>query len=351
MYDFQHPLSDAIEGVTHSLCSLEYEIHRPLYDWFISAAEVFPSRQIEFARLNISHFVLSKRWLLRLVQEGHVSGWDDPRMPTLSGLRRRGYTAASIRDFMSRIGVAKTDSLVDVALLEHCIREELNKSADRAMAVLHPLRLVVENWPEGRVEELEAVNNPEDPARGTRRIPFSGTLYIEREDFAEIPPPKYFRLFPGNTVRLRYGYIVTCTGFDKDPATGEITAVRCTYDPATRGGDAPDNRKVKGTIHWLSAAHALPVEARLYDHLFAAERPMDVAPGIDWVQTVNQASLEKLTGAFVEPSVAAAMPGDRFQFERLGYFCCDADSRPGSLVFNRTVSLRDSWAKIEKKGS
>jgi glutaminyl-tRNA synthetase len=350
MYDFQHPLSDAIEGVTHSLCSLEYEIHRPLYDWFIGEAGVFPSRQIEFARLNISHLVLSKRWLLRLVQEGYVSGWDDPRMPTLSGLRRRGYTAASIRDFMSRIGVAKTDSLVDVQFLEHCIREELNKSASRVMAVLRPLKLVVENWPEGQVEELEAVNNPEDPARGTRKIPFSGMLYIERDDFAENPPPKYFRLFPGNMVRLRYGYIVTCTGFTKDPTTGETTEVRCSYDLATRGGDAPDNRKVKGTIHWLSAAHALPIEARLYDHLFPVERPMDVAAGVDWVTTVNPASLEKVSGAYAEPSLASAKPGDRLQFERLGYFCCDTDSKPGSLVFNRTVSLRDSWAKIEKKG-
>jgi glutaminyl-tRNA synthetase len=350
MYDFQHPLSDAIEGVTHSLCSLEYEIHRPLYEWFIREAEVFPSRQIEFARLNISHFVLSKRWLLRLVQEGYVSGWDDPRMPTLSGLRRRGYTPGAIRDFMSRIGVAKTDSLVDVQLLEHCIREELNKSADRAMAVLHPLKLVVENWPDGKIEELEAVNNPEDPSRGSRRIPFSKVLYIEREDFAENPPPKYFRLFPGNLVRLRYGYIVTCTGFSKDPATGEVTEVRCTYDPATKGGDAPDNRKVKGTIHWVSAAQALPIEARIYDHLFPAERPMDVPAGVDWVTTMNPGSLERIQGAFGEPSLASAKAGDRFQFERLGYFCRDTDSEDGRPVFNRTVSLRDTWAKIEKKG-
>jgi glutaminyl-tRNA synthetase len=350
MYDFQHPLSDAIEGVTHSLCSLEYEIHRPLYEWFIREAEVFPSRQIEFARLNISHFVLSKRWLLRLVQEGRVSGWDDPRMPTLSGLRRRGYTAASIRDFMSRIGVAKTDSLVDVQLLEHCIREELNKSVERVMVVLHPLKLVVENWPEGKVEELEAVNNPEAPERGTRKIPFSKVLCIEREDFAENPPPKYFRLFPGNMVRLRYGYIVTCTGFSKDPATGGVTEVRCSYDPATKGGDAPDNRKVKGTIHWVSAEHAVPIEARLYDHLFSTERPMDVADGVDWVTTVNPVSLEKVGGAIAEPSLAKARAGERFQFERIGYFCCDTDSKPDALVFNRTVSLRDTWAKIEKKG-
>ncbi|HRZ91029.1 MAG TPA: glutamine--tRNA ligase, partial [Spirochaetia bacterium] len=249
MYDFQHPLSDALEGVTHSLCSLEYEIHRPLYDWFIREAEAFPSRQIEFARLNLTHTVLSKRWLLRLVQEGFVSGWDDPRMPTLAGLRRRGFTPESIRDFMNRIGVAKTDSFVDVQLLEYCLREDLNRRARRVMAVLRPLKLVIENWPDGKVEELEAVNNPEDPSAGTRKVPFSGTLYIERDDFMEVPPPKYFRLFPGNSVRLRYGYIVTCTGFDKDPATGEVTAVRCTYDPETKGGNAPDNRKVKGTLH------------------------------------------------------------------------------------------------------
>jgi len=350
MYDFQHPLSDAIEGVTHSLCSLEYEIHRPLYEWFIREAQVFPSRQIEFARLNLSHTVLSKRWLLRLVQEGRVSGWDDPRMPTLSGLRRRGYTPESIRDFIGRIGVAKTDSLVDIQLLEHCLREDLNKRSSRVMAVLKPLKLVIENWPAGKTEELEAVNNPEDPAAGTRKIPFSGTLYIERDDFMETPPPKYFRLFPGNSVRLRYAYIVTCTGFSKDPATGEITEVRCTYDPATRGGDAPDNRKIKGTIHWVPAKEAVPLEARLYDYLFEAERPMDVPVGTDWVETINPKSLEVLSGAMSEPSLAGAKAGDRFQFERLGYFCADTDSKPGKLVFNRTVSLRDTWAKIERKG-
>ncbi len=350
MYDFQHPLSDAIEGVTHSLCSLEYEIHRPLYDWFIREAEVFPSRQIEFARLSITHFVLSKRWLLRLVQEGRVAGWDDPRMPTLSGLRRRGYSPEAIRDFISRIGVAKTDSMVDVQFLEHCLREDLNKRANRVMAVLRPLKLVVENWPAGKVEQLEAVNNPEDPAAGTRKVPFSGTLYIERDDFMETPPPKYFRLFPGNSVRLRYGYIVTCTGFSKDPASGEVTEVRCSYDPATRGGDAPDNRKVKGTIHWVDAPSAVKLEARLYDHLFEAERPMDVPEGKDWVETINPKSLETVAGALGEPGLAAAKPGDRFQFERLGYFCADNDSAPGALVFNRTVSLRDTWAKIEKKG-
>jgi glutaminyl-tRNA synthetase len=351
MYDFQHPLSDALEGVTHSLCSLEYEIHRPLYEWFIREAEVFPSRQIEFARLNITHTVLSKRWLLRLVKEGYVKGWDDPRMPTLSGLRRRGYTPESVRDFISRVGVAKTDSLVDIQLLEHCLREDLNKRASRVMAVLRPLKLVIENWPAGKVEELEAVNNPEDPSAGTRKIPFSGELYIEREDFMEVPPPKYFRLFPGNSVRLRYGYIVTCTGFDKDPATGEVTTVRCSYDPATRGGDAPDNRKVKGTIHWVSAAHAVSMEARLYDHLFPADRPMDVPEGVDWVTTMNPGSEEILKGAFGEPSLGSAKEGDRFQFERLGYFAVDPDTKPGAIVVNRSVSLRDTWAKIEKKGN
>jgi glutaminyl-tRNA synthetase len=349
MYDFQHPLSDAIEGVTHSLCSLEYEIHRPLYEWFIREAEVFPSRQIEFARLNISHTVLSKRWLLRLVQEGRVSGWDDPRMPTIAGLRRRGYTPEAIRDFLVRIGIAKTDSLVDIQLLEFCLREDLNKKARRVMAVIKPLKLIIENWPSGKVDELLAVNNPEDATAGNRMVPFSGTLWIERDDFAEVPPPKYFRLFPGNSVRLRYGYIVTCTGFDKDPSTGEILAVRCTYDPETRGGNAPDNRKVKGTIHWVSVENAIPLEVRLFDHLFPSERPMDVPAGIDWVSTVNPASLETLTGAFGEPSLGDARQGDSYQFERLGYFCCDPDTAPGRPVFNRSVTLRDTWGKIEKK--
>ncbi|MDA8425326.1 MAG: glutamine--tRNA ligase/YqeY domain fusion protein [Treponema sp.] len=349
MYDFQHPLSDAIEGVTHSLCSMEYEIHRPLYEWFIREAEVFPSRQIEFSRLNITHTVLSKRWLLQIVNEGLVSGWDDPRMPTIAGLRRRGYTPEAIRDFIGRIGIAKTTSMVDIQLLEHCLREDLNKRARRVMAVLRPLKLIIENWPAGKVEMLEAVNNPEDPAAGTRRIPFSGELYIERDDFQEVPPPKYFRLFPGNSVRLRYGYIVTCTGFDKDPATGEIGSVRCSYDPATRGGDAPDNRKVKGTIHWVSTAQAVSLEARLYEHLFSSERPMEVAPGGSFLDSLDRGSLERVEGAFGEPSLADSREGDRFQFERLGYFCVDPDAKPGRLVFNRSVSLRDSWAKIEKK--
>ena len=350
MYDFQHPLSDGLEKITHSLCSLEYEIHRPLYDWFIAEAGVFPSRQIEFARLNITHTVLSKRWLLRLVKEGCVSGWDDPRMPTLAGLRRRGYTPEAIRDFLGRIGIAKTNSYVDIQFLEHCLREDLNRRALRVMAVLRPLKLRIENWPAGKVDILEAVNNPEDAAAGTRKIPFTGELYIERDDFMENPPPKYFRLFPGNQVRLRYGYIVTCTGFSKDPATGEITEVICSYDPATRGGDAPDNRKVKGTIHWVSASQAAPIEARLFDHLFPAERPMDVDAGVDWVTTINKDSLEVVKGGFGEPCLAEAKSGDRYQFERLGYFVCDPDSLPGRPVFNRSVSLRDTWAKIEKKG-
>ncbi|MCE1196037.1 glutamine--tRNA ligase/YqeY domain fusion protein [bacterium] len=351
MYDFQHPLSDAIEGVTHSLCSLEYEIHRPLYDWFIANCGVFPSRQIEFARLNITHTVLSKRLLIQLVREKKVSGWDDPRMPTIAGLRRRGYTPEAIRDFLGRIGIAKTDSMVDIQLLEHCVREDLNKKASRYMAVLRPLKLIIDNWPEGRVETLLAVNNPEDPEAGSRQIPFTGTLYIERDDFKETPPPKYFRLFPGNQVRLRYGYIVTCTGFDKDPATGEVTAVHCAYDPATRGGDAPDNRKVKGTIHWVSAQEAVPLEARLYDYLFAPERPMDAPAGSSFLDAISSESLEVAGGAFGEPAIAGIAVGQPVQFERLGYFCADPDSAPGKPVFNRTVSLRDTWAKIEKKGS
>ncbi|TXT48595.1 MAG: glutaminyl-tRNA synthetase [Spirochaetes bacterium] len=357
MYDFQHPLSDAIEGVTHSLCSLEYEIHRPLYNWFIEHCEVFPSRQIEFARLNLTRTVLSKRLLIQLVRDKKVAGWDDPRMPTIAGLRRRGYSPEAIRDFLGRIGIAKTDSMVDIQLLEHCVRENLNKKASRHMAVLRPLKLVIDNWPKGQVEFLEAVNNPEDPAAGTRKIPFTGELFIENEDFRELPPPKYFRLFPGNQVRLRYAYIITCTGFDKDPVSGEITAVRCSYDPATRGGDAPDNRKVKGTIHWVSAEQAVDFEARLYDHLFAVDRPMDVAPGTSFLENFNPQSLEILSGAKGEPALACVEAGTCVQFERLGYFCADKsvlnadeDSKPGALVFNRTVGLRDTWAKIEKKG-
>ncbi|MDR2186066.1 MAG: glutamine--tRNA ligase/YqeY domain fusion protein [Treponema sp.] len=354
MYDFQHPLSDAKEGITHSLCSLEYEIHRPLYEWFINEAGAFTSRQIEFARLNMTRTVMSKRWLLRLVQEKFVSGWDDPRMPTIAGLRRRGYTPAAIRSFVSQVGIAKTDSMVDIAFLEYCLREDLNKTSRRAMAVLRPLKLIIENWPESVTEELEAVNNPEDPAAGMRRLAFSGEIWIEREDFEEVPPPKYFRLYPGNPVRLRYGYIVTCTGCDKDSA-GAVTAVRCTYDPATKGGNAPDNKKVKSTIHWVSAAHAVPVEARIYDYLFAVDRPMEApprpggSPG-SFTDNLNPRSLEIIEEAWAEPCLAEARAGDRFQFERLGYFVRDPDTgRDGRPVFNKTVGLRDTWAKIAKK--
>ncbi|MDR2481304.1 MAG: glutamine--tRNA ligase/YqeY domain fusion protein [Spirochaetaceae bacterium] len=350
MYDFAHPLSDAKEGITHSLCSLEYEIHRPLYDWFINAAEVFPTRQIEFARLNITYTVMSKRWLLRLVKEKYVSGWDDPRLPTIAGLRRRGYTPASIRDFMSRIGIAKTDSMVDIALLEHCLREDLNKNAPRVMVVLKPLKLIVENWNDiQRIEELEAVNNPENPEAGSRKIVFGRDLWIEQDDFAENPPPKYFRLFVGNSVRLRYGYIITCTGFDKDDS-GNITAVRCVFDPATKGGNAVDNRKIKGTIHWVSARTAVPVEVRIYNHLFNVERPMEVPPGGSFIDNLNQNSLEVINGALAEPSLASAVHGDKYQFERLGYFTRDPDSGAGGMpVFNRSVGLRDTWAKIMSK--
>jgi glutaminyl-tRNA synthetase len=358
MYDFQHPLSDAKEGITHSLCSLEYEIHRPLYEWFIREAEVFPSRQIEFARLNLSHTVMSKRWLLKLVQEKKVSGWDDPRMPTIAGLRRRGYSPQAIRNFVSQIGIAKTDSMVDIAFLEYCLREDLNKRALRVMAVLKPLKLIIENWEEGKYEELEAVNNPEDPAAGSRRIRFSRELWIEREDFEEVPPPKYFRLFPGNTVRLRYAYIVTCTGFDKD-AAGNIIAVRCTADLATKGGNANVSAaavKVKSTIHWVSSADAIPLEARLYDYLFNVERPMEVTarpdgnPG-EFTDNLNPDSLEVIPNAFGEPCLANAAAGEVFQFERLGYFARDPDNSGGRPVFNKTIGLRDTWAKISKSNS
>ena len=347
MYDWAHGLSDSIERITHSICTLEYEDHRPLYDWYIDAVGVYHPQQIEFARLNLSHTVMSKRRLLELVEGRHVSGWDDPRMPTIAGLRRRGYTPEAIRDFCDRIGVAKADSMVDVALLEHCIREDLNRRAQRVMAVLRPLRLVIENYPEGQVEELDAVNNPEDPAAGTRKIPFSRVLYIEQDDFREDPPKKYFRLAPGAEVRLRYGYFVRCTGVAKD-ASGRVTEVRCTYDPATRGGDAPDGRRVRGTIHWVSAPHAVTAEVRLYDHLFTKANPSDDRDGLDWRAHLNPASLERIPDAKAEPGLAGAKPGTRYQFERVGYFTVDPDSRMGGLVFNRTVGLRDTWAKIEK---
>jgi glutaminyl-tRNA synthetase len=351
MYDFAHGQSDSIEGVTHSICTMEYEDHRALYDWFLDQLGIYHPRQIEFARLNVSHTVLSKRKLLELVESGEVGGWDDPRMPTIAGLRRRGYTAEAIRDFCERIGVAKKESLVDVALLEHCLRENLNRRAPRAMAVLRPLRLVIENYPEGQVEWLPAVNNPEDPDMGTRQVPFSRVLYIEQEDFREQPPKKYFRLFPGNEVRLRYAYLVRCVGEVKDERTGEVVEVRCIYDPATRGGDAPGGRRVKGTIHWVSAAHAVEAEVRLYDHLFRVPDPGGDADDGDWKAALNPTSLERLTGCRLEPSLAEAAPGSIYQFERNGYFCADlGDSSPGRLVFNRAVPLRDTWAKIENVG-
>lgn len=349
MYDWAHGQSDYIEGVTHSLCSLEYEIHRPLYEWFLQQLDLpgpLP-RQIEFARLNMTYTVMSKRKLLRLVKEGYVRGWDDPRMPTLRGMRRRGYTPEAILDFLERVGVAKADSTVDFALLEHCVREDLNKRAPRVMGVLRPLRVVIENYPEDQVEELEAANHPEDPSFGTRKVPFSRVLYIEQDDFREDPPPKYYRLAPGREVRLRYAYFIKCIDVVKD-AQGNVVELRCTYDPETKGGAAPDGRKVKATIHWVSAAHALDAEARLYDVLFTRPDPEEVAEG-DFTSVINPNSLEVLTGCKVEPSLASAQPGDRFQFERLGYFCVDPDSSGGKLVFNRTVTLKDEWARIEKE--
>ncbi len=345
MYDYAHPLEDAYESVTHSICTLEFEVHRPFYDWLLSALG-FEGRpqQIEFARLNLTYTVMSKRRLLELVQEGRVSGWDDPRMPTISGMRRRGYTPAALRKFCETVGVTKHNSLSDVALLEHAVRDDLNRTSPRFMAVLDPVRLVIENYPEGQTEELQAVNNPEDPAAGTRKVPFSRTLLIERADFLENADKKFFRLTPGQEVRLRWGYFVKCTGCRKD-AAGNVTEVTCTYDPATRGGDAPDGRKVKGTIHWVSEAHAGDVEARLYDRLFAHEDLNHLPEGKDWRDLLNPASLNAVR-AKVEPALLAVSPGTRVQFERTGYFCADAkDSKPGQPVFNRTVTLKDSWAK------
>jgi glutaminyl-tRNA synthetase len=350
MYDYAHPLSDAIEGITHSFCTLEYEDHRPLYDWVVDRlVEGDKPQQYEFARLNLNYTVMSKRKLLQLVQQKHVSGWDDPRMPTISGLRRRGYTPESIRDFCARIGVAKKENVIDVAQLEHSVREDLNRRAPRVMAVLRPLRVVLTNYPEGQVEEVDVINNPEDAAAGTRKVPFSRVLYIERDDFLEDPPKKFFRLAPGREVRLRCAYFITCTGVVKD-ASGEIVELRCTYDPATRGGDAPDGRRVKATLHWVSAAHAVPIEVRLYDRLFSVPDPEDTAEGGTFLDHLNPDSLEVLTGCQGEPSLASAPAGARFQFERLGYFAVDPDSCPGAPVFNRTVSLRDTWAKIAARG-
>jgi len=354
MYDFAHPLSDALEGITHSLCTLEFEDHRPLYDW-LTTNLVSPNpderpQQIEFARLNLNYTVMSKRKLLQLVQQGHVSGWDDPRMPTIAGLRRRGYTPESIRDFCMRIGVAKKENVIDMAQLEHSVREDLNRCAPRVMGVLRPLKVVLTNYPEGQVEELEVVNNPEDASAGTRKVPFSRVLYVEKDDFMENPPKKFFRLSPGQEVRLRCAYFIRCEGVVKDER-GEVVELRCTYDPATRGGDSPDGRRVKATLHWVSAAHALPAEIRLYDRLFAVEDPERSADGKTFLDHLNPHSLDTLVGSPVEPSLATAAPGARVQFERIGYFVVDPDSKPGALVFNRTVSLRDSWARIAQRGS
>ncbi len=345
-YDWAHGLEDSIEGITHSLCSQEYEIHRPLYDWFLDQLGIYHPRQIEFARLNMTYTVMSKRRFIELVNGGHVSGYDDPRLPTIAGLRRRGYTPEAIREFCRRIGVSKTDSLVDVAMLEDCLREDLNRRAPRAMAVLDPLRVILTNYPEGEGEELDVINNPEDPAAGTRKVPFSRELFIERDDFREEPPPKYYRLAPGREVRLRNAYFIRCEEAVKD-SEGRVIALRCTYDPATRGGDAPDGRKVKATLHWLSANAAVPAEFRLYDHLFKTPDPDDAPPGQTYLANLNPDSLLVVHG-FVEPSVAGAPAGARYQFERLGYFCADCDTAPGRPVFNRAVTLRDTWAKIEK---
>jgi glutaminyl-tRNA synthetase len=349
MYDFTHGQSDSIEGITHSLCTLEYEAHRPLYDWFIEELGIYHPQQIEFARLNLTNTVMSKRRLLRLVQEGHVNGWDDPRMPTLSGLRRRGYTPASIRNFLERIGVAKNNSTIEMALLEHVLRDDLNKTSPRVMAVLNPVKVVITNYPEDLVEEMDAINNPEDPEAGTRKVPFSRELYIEREDFMEDPPRKFYRLAPGREVRLRYAYFVTCTDVVKDE-NGEIVELHCTYDPETRGGDAPDGRRVKSTLHWVSAKHALEAEVRTYDYLlFESDQMDEPIESDDFIDLLNPDSLHIAPNCYVEPSLTGAAHGSRYQFERLGYYCVDLDSNAQKLVFNRTVGLRDTWAKIQKR--
>ena len=349
-YDFTHGQSDSIEGITHSICTLEFENHRPLYDWCLDTLGIYHPRQIEFARLNLTYTVMSKRRLLQLVQDKLVSGWDDPRMPTICGMRRRGYSPPAIRNFCQRIGVNKFNSTVDVQLLEHCVREDLNKTSPRVMAVLRPLKVVIENYPPDQSEQLEAVNNPEDPSAGTRPVPFARELYIEQDDFMEDPPKKFFRLAPGREVRLRYAYFITCREVVKD-ADGNVTELRCTYDPATRGGDAPDGRKVKATLHWVSAAYALPCQVRLYDHLFKTPDPSNVGEDQDFRDNLNPQSLELLDGCCVEPALAGAQPGQRYQFERLGYFCVDRDSTAGKLIFNRTVTLKDTWAKINKAAS
>jgi glutaminyl-tRNA synthetase len=348
MYDYAHGQSDSLEKVTHSMCTLEFEDHRPLYNWFIQQLGIFPSQQIEFDRLNLTYTLLSKRKLLQLVQEGRVRGWDDPRMPTLSGIRRRGYTPEAIRNFCASIGVSKTTGSIELAMLEHFVREDLNKRAPRVMAVLRPLKVVIDNYPENQVDKMDAVNNPEDESAGSRKIPFSRVLYIEQDDFREAPPPKYYRLSPGREVRLRYGYFVTCTSVVKNDK-GEVIEVHCTYDPASKGGNSPDGRKVKSTIHWVSAAHAVDAEVRIYENLFTKENPSDVEPGQDVLDNLNPNSLEIIADAKVEPSLTNAAAGSRYQFERLGYFCADPDSKPGKPVFNRTVALKDAWARVEKK--
>jgi glutaminyl-tRNA synthetase len=349
MYDYAHGQSDSLEGITHSICTMEYEDHRALYDWYLDNLDVpCHPQQIEFARLNLSYTVMSKRKLLQLVQEGYVAGWDDPRMPTLAGMRRRGYTPEAIRNFCERIGVGKRESLVDLALLEYCVREDLNRRAERVMGVLRPLKVVIENYPEGRVEQLEAINNPEDPSAGTREVPFSRVIYIERDDFMENPPKQFFRLSPGREVRLRYAYFIKCVDIVKDPKSGEIVELRCTYDPATRGGDSPpDGRKVKATLHWVSAPHAIDAEVRLYEKLLNKAAPSD-EEGATFKDFIDSNSLEVIEAAKLEPALAQAAPGSRYQFERLGYFCVDPDSTPGKMVFNRTVTLRDTWAKMVK---
>jgi glutaminyl-tRNA synthetase len=349
MYDYAHGESDSIEKVTHSICTLEFEDHRPLYNWFIHQLGIFPSQQIEFDRLNLTYTLLSKRKLLQLVEEGHVRGWDDPRMPTISGIRRRGYTPEAIRNFCGAIGVSKTNGSIELAMLEHFVREDLNKRAPRVMAVLRPLKVVIDNYPADQVEEMEAVNNPEDPGAGSRKVPFSRVLYIEQDDFREDPPKQYYRLSPGREVRLRYGYFITCTSVTKNEK-GDVVEVHCTYDPETRGGNSPpDGRKVKSTIHWVSAAHALDAEVRIYDNLFTKEDPNQTEAGKAFTSNLNPQSLEILSHAKLEPSLANTPVESRYQFERLGYFCVDSDSAPGKLVFNRTVALKDTWAKIEKK--
>ena len=347
MYDFAHGQSDSVEGVTHSLCDLAYEDHRPLYDWFITELGLFHTRQIEFARLNITYTILSKRFLKQMVDGGFVSGWDDPRMPTLCGMRRRGYPAKAVRTFIDQVGVAKKENLIEIELLEHLVRGELNLSANRVMGVLHPVKVIVTNYPEGQVEEIEAVNNPEDPSAGTRKVPFAREIYIDQDDFRELPPPKYFRLSPGKEVRLRYGYIIKCEDYVKNPQTGEVEEIHCTYDPDTRGGYAPDGRKVQGTIHWVSVKHALDAEVRMYDRLFTEVNPNKTEEGKTFLDFLNPESLQVLTGCKLEPSLASAKMGDQFQFERKGFFCVDLGSKPGKLVFNITVPLRDTWAKID----